>query len=406
VSIEFDKYEKHGAYHWDDFAKKTIYRNHALHVANWVKGKNVLDIGCGDGLITSLLRAKGIDNHELAISMAKDRGVDAQLLDAYDCATLTDRYDAVYLGDTIEHLEYPDKVLKSIASLTDDLYIVTPQKGWRDQKGKRRPLDRYHYREYTQDELRAYVKRFGWGLVSIAVANRRIYAHFRKIHIVVYTAIFGGKDRLIDPLERHKGVDFVCFTDDPKMRSNIWDVRVCSPTNDNPCRAAKVFKVRPHHYFPDHEYSLWIDGNLRLMIDPKTLLTHLDDAKLACFDHYERSCIYDEANICIKKGLDDPVVIQRQMAKYRTDNYPPGNGLLYGGVLLRRHNVLAAVMNGWWEEIENHSRRDQLSLPYVLSKNDCDYAIIPGYHDDNKSQKIVRKLYGHYQKKRHRIISR
>jgi len=34
-----------------------------------------------------------------------------------------------------------------------------------------------------------------------------------KNKIVIYTAIFGGKDNLIEPEYIPKGCDFVCFTD-------------------------------------------------------------------------------------------------------------------------------------------------------------------------------------------------
>ena len=140
-------------------------------------------------------------------------------------------------------------MLKAIASLTNDLYIVTPQKNRRGRKDKLRRLDRYHYREYTQNELQDYVKQFGWDLVSISVANCRIYAHFTRMRsidpvnrvtvndkvnhlsdgkdrIVVYTAIFGNRDKLIDSIQ-YEGVDFVCFTDDSRVGNS------CSKTYGN-----------------------------------------------------------------------------------------------------------------------------------------------------------------------------
>ena len=53
------------------------------------------------------------------------------------------------------------------------------------------------------------------------------------------------------------------------------------------------------------------------------------------------------------------------------------NGIYQSGkffetnVLLRKHNTAECInlMNHWWEWIEKNSKRDQLSLTYVLWKN-------------------------------------
>ena len=41
----------------------------------------------------------------------------------------------------------------------------------------------------------------------------------------VYTALFGGYERLNDDQELGDGsVPFICFTDDPGLTSTVWDV--------------------------------------------------------------------------------------------------------------------------------------------------------------------------------------
>jgi 2-polyprenyl-3-methyl-5-hydroxy-6-metoxy-1,4-benzoquinol methylase len=179
VSIEFDKYERMGAYHWDEFYRPSepCYRSHALHVLKWVMGRNILDIGCGDGLITFLLGAKGIDNHELAVSMAQERGVDARVFDVYDCASLDEEYSCVYLGDTLEHLEFPDKAIEAIGTLTKELFIATPPAR---EDGELH--DPYHYREYTPQQLKDFMESLGWmHLNGFRVENYRIYGHFWRM---------------------------------------------------------------------------------------------------------------------------------------------------------------------------------------------------------------------------------
>jgi SAM-dependent methyltransferase len=165
----FDKYERWGDYHWKEFENDTPYRNHALYVQDWITEKDVLDIGCGDGLITSLIGAKGIDIHELAVFMAVKHGVQAEVGDVYN---LSGNYEAVYFGDVIEHLEYPEKAMEQIGKITDIVYIATPPKS--------DVLSSHHYKEYTQEELKEFIEGLGWEQTYSDVKYERIYAKFKK----------------------------------------------------------------------------------------------------------------------------------------------------------------------------------------------------------------------------------
>lgn len=166
--MKFDKYQTMGAYHWTEFSRPTIYRNHALKVKKWIKEKNVLDIGAGDGLITHLLNCKGIDIDPLAVSLAQQRKVDVHLDDIY---TITGHYDAVFLGDILEHLKHPQQAIKQISQITNKIYITTPPR----QKDKLYP---YHFQEWTPEELKKFFEKLGWIQISSEVANVRIYAIF------------------------------------------------------------------------------------------------------------------------------------------------------------------------------------------------------------------------------------
>lgn len=223
---------------------------------------------------------------------------------------------------------------------------------------------------------------------------------FNMMRIVVYTAIFGGKDVLLEP-PIYENVDYVCFTDDPNMKSDIWDVRLVEPTNEDPCRAAKIYKILPHKYFPDHEVSLWLDGNIELMKSPHSIMHLLDRNNMAAFHHPSRFCIYKEAHRCLDSARFtkwNTDLIKEQMTKYEKEGYPENNGLINGGVLLRRHHYssVAKTMEAWWQEIERYSQRDQLSFNYVSYKNDFRYTVISGKIYDNETQDIVSLSESHY----------
>ncbi len=209
-----------------------------------------------------------------------------------------------------------------------------------------------------------------------------------KQKIVVYTAIYGNYDDLKEPSMKLEGCDLVCFTDNERISSRFFDVRVHPPIYSDPARNSCVFRLLPHRFFPEYEYSLWIDGagifktgNIRALIDK-----YLRDQNMAVFHHSTRDCLYDEAEMCIANKRDDPLIIRKQIEKYKQEQYPRHNGLVTTGAILRRHMSpdVIRVDEECWAEIEKFSRRPEISFNYVAWKNDFKYATFDGIVWDNQ----------------------
>jgi glycosyltransferase involved in cell wall biosynthesis len=191
---------------------------------------------------------------------------------------------------------------------------------------------------------------------------------------VVYTCLFGFSEEFADHRYEREDIDFICFTDDPELRSEFWDIRLMPPGLLDPARAAKRIKHLPHRYFPDYEWSLYIDNTVLLKIAPKEIYRRFlqpAQSSMVCFRHGERNCVYDEAEAVLGLGYDEPYRVRRQMEYYEGLGYPRGNGLLWSAFLLRRHHdgALIAVMEQWHDQVLMHSLRDQLSLAVVLHYN-------------------------------------
>ena len=202
----------------------------------------------------------------------------------------------------------------------------------------------------------------------------------RTTKVVVYTAIFGGRDTLQE-VPSFPGIEYICFTDDEKLTSKTWTIKRTPAPYADPIKSAKIFKILPHRFFPHHEYSLWVDGTHIPTIDIRYLIyKFLDKNSLALFKHLKRNCIYEEMATCIDYNKDDATIITKQKEKYRRENYPEQNGLVAGNIILRRHHVplVKATMEDWWEEIDTQSIRDQLSFNYVAHRHHMPYTIIPG----------------------------
>lgn len=190
---------------------------------------------------------------------------------------------------------------------------------------------------------------------------------------VIYTAIFGGKDGLIEPTFNIPGFDFVCFTDNPRLRSDIFDIRIVKAELSDPTRSARMYKILSHKVLPEYDYSVWIDGNVRLKKGNlrELLGKYLAKHDMALYRHPERECIHEEAQACIDFRKEDPTLLLKQVRHYDKSGYPRKNGLVMTSVLFRNHRSakLREVNEQWWEELSRFSKRDQLSFNYVSWKS-------------------------------------
>ena len=131
----------------------------------------------------------------------------------------------------------------------------------------------------------------------------------------------------------------------------------------DPRRNSRIQKIMPHK-FMKCDHSIYLDGNMKLLVDPQVLIDkYLKDCDIAFFIHGARDCIYDEAIEVAKLGLDDPEVIIEQAKYYEDNEYGKHKGLLQGGFIIRKHNKRVERFNeAWWADYCRFSRRDQLSL--------------------------------------------
>jgi GT2 family glycosyltransferase len=233
---------------------------------------------------------------------------------------------------------------------------------------------------------------------------------FSKEKMVVYTAITGNYDDLNIPEVLNPNFDYICFTDNINLKSDFWEIRLIEDLDLDNTRKARHYKILPHKYLSEYDYSLWIDGGFKIVGDLSKLINnHVRNKQMMCIDHELRNSIYDEAKACIDRKKDSPDVINSQMKKYLDEEYPEDQGLIESGVLFRKHNDIEVinVMEDWYKEIIEHSRRDQLSFNYAAWKNDFEYDRCEiftwkneylshkGAHnkkDDNHEQENVKKF--------------
>lgn len=200
--------------------------------------------------------------------------------------------------------------------------------------------------------------------------NKRFYSHERNTK-VVYTCIVGNYDFLNDPQYISDGFDYICFTDNDRLKSDIWEIRQLPKEVENfsLIKKQRNVKVNPHIYLKEYDISIWVDGNILIQDDLNDLLNETLNERYSIYvpKHPSRNCIYDEAAevIALKKDCRD--IVKPQIERYKDDGFPKNYGLLQSNILIRKHNEKDCVklMESWFNEIKNGSHRDQLSFNYV-----------------------------------------
>ena len=204
---------------------------------------------------------------------------------------------------------------------------------------------------------------------------------------VIYTSVVGNFDLLLAPSVVEPRFDYVVFCEDTDAAiPPPWQRRPLTRRERNARMTSRWHKFHPHLLFPDHDLSLYIDGNVRLTAPVSALIDQMSAAgPIALFRHAERDCAYAEAEIVKRYRLDDCSIVDSQMAYYRALGYPAKSGLHISTVQIRRHQDprLAAFLDDWWQQVKIFSHRDQLSLDFMLMRKGIDAATIPGSIDEN-----------------------
>lgn len=170
--IEFLKYKQRGAYHWDSISNNPMKSN-AFVKGRYIKctqlirevcnfrGKNVLDLGCGDGLLSYLLwkegaQVYGIDNLYVPIKFAMEKhkrfntSCRFAVMNCYRTGFNSNFFDCVVCSDVIEHVSKPLELLNEMKRvLKHGGYgiISTPI------RVTHKPNDTMHIREWFPEEF-------------------------------------------------------------------------------------------------------------------------------------------------------------------------------------------------------------------------------------------------------------
>lgn len=172
--------------------KHRLTNYHQWFVNNIDPDWSVLDIGCGEGVLTEALAWKarkviGIEINENNFEKAKKNlpnvnfiNVDATNFD------FVERFDVVVLSNVLEHIKDRKTFLKKLSSISDRFLIRVPMinRDWltlyKKELGLPWKLNSGHFIEYTEESFRRELEEVKLVIVTSSVQFGEIWAVVQK----------------------------------------------------------------------------------------------------------------------------------------------------------------------------------------------------------------------------------
>jgi len=203
----------------------------------------------------------------------------------------------------------------------------------------------------------------------------------QDLRFVVFTAISGNYDCLKEPKYMNEDVDYICFTDNEDLESGTWLMAPFPTSFEDKTLQARHVKTLAHRFLSEYDISIWIDANVVIRQDIVELAQNaLSLADIAMFQHPQNhSSVSEEVQACISLDKEIPNKLLEQESLYYALGFTDsGNPIPASYVIFRRHNKpdIMLAMEDWWLHILSYSKRDQVSLPFIIWKNNINVTLL------------------------------
>lgn len=209
------------------------------------------------------------------------------------------------------------------------------------------------------------------------------YSDLKKIDlenkkIAIYTCVIGKYDFPKEPIYVSEQCDYYIITDQEINKDSIWkkiDIPISLLNGMKGNELNRYIKLHPHEFFKEYEWSIYIDGNVRIICDLLPMVENMGESIIGVHVHNFRDCAYDEGkafkhNRRLSQFYPN---VCKQLLFYQKEGFPKHYGLYENTVLIRKHGDIRCInlMLHWWDQLLKFSFRDQISLPYIIWKEEA-----------------------------------
>ncbi|MEN4644415.1 rhamnan synthesis F family protein [Pantoea agglomerans] len=194
----------------------------------------------------------------------------------------------------------------------------------------------------------------------------------KKAKVALVTAIIGDFDALFLPKYLEGDVDYYCFSETVSDGYGVFQIYKPPYIDADPRRTARYIKTNLLKYVDGYDYVVWVDANVEVNVKVTELVQRVSNSShtLGAIQHPVRNNLFEEAEEIISWKLDDESVVKEQTSRYEYIHNLRSAPLIESNVLVMdaRDEKIHNFMRIWWNEINNFSRRDQLSIGYALEE--------------------------------------
>lgn len=201
----------------------------------------------------------------------------------------------------------------------------------------------------------------------------------------IFTAITNNKDELVEEKTKYNGWDYICFTDNPDIKSDFWKIIYIKKESNiiDSIKSSKYYKINAFNCLPNYEKLIWKDANIRIINNFEGYINLLtEDTDIVFVNHLRRKSILEEFDAVVSKKFESKNMIEKIKKRYVDFNYNYDNGLISANLFLFRHNKRTiSFFTDWYNEVKEFSHRDQLSANFALYRNpEIKYKLIDYYN--------------------------
>ena len=192
---------------------------------------------------------------------------------------------------------------------------------------------------------------------------------------VVYSAIIGKYDEILQPLVVDDRFDYVLFSDVLlEGKQGVWQIKRVDYSNPINAKVARYVKTHPETLLPEYEASLWLDANINIVgreIYDRFINLYEDGTLIASVKHLAYDCVYNEMFSVLDFRYESEEVVVNWGHELRKRSFPRHAGMFETGLMYRRHSSASVkeLDSIWWKYIQAYSKRDQLSFTVALYDN-------------------------------------
>ena len=213
------------------------------------------------------------------------------------------------------------------------------------------------------------------------------------MRVAVISVNFGNFDKEVVHVKQSISCDYFHYTDKNfTRRFNAMTPRL----------QARLVKLFSWQIVPDYNYYIWVDSSCFLpnKNSVKWFIDNCNGVDMAFFKHPDRNSVQEEADYLEKRlkmkcsyitSRYENEYVKEQMKEIINDKNFIDNSLFATTAFIYKNcSKVHDMMKDWWYHTSRYHICEQLSLPYVIFKNNIKIKVIPDNYLKTKYLEYTR----------------